>query len=359
MKTLEEARREIDEVDSEIAKLFERRMRAVEDVIAYKMDKGLPIFDENREKMVITKNLERIENPNYKPYFEEYLHASMEISKKYQRTFLEKKKVAYQGIEGAFSYLASSKLFPYEQLTSYQTFEQVVMAVEMGEMDYGILPIENSYTGEVGDVIDLLYTHEGVYISATLDFPINQNLLGIKSAKLEDIKSVYSHPQAISQCSLFLKGLQAKTIAHPNTALAAKYVADQNDKTIAAIASKETAKEYNLEILASDINNSKDNTTRFIVIQKTFAYSGNYFSILFSVEHESGALSKALDIIRKYGFNMESIRSRSTKSKSWEFYFYVEMSGKHEGENTRALLEELKETTKELRLLGWYDRKEA
>lgn len=358
MKTLEEARKIIDEVDSEIAKLFEKRMEAVESVIAYKIANQLPIFDEQREREVILKNVARIQTEKYKPYFEEYLHTSMEISKKYQRTFLEKKQIAYQGVEGAFSHLASNKLFLYEELTAYPTFEKVVEGVESGKCDYGILPLENSYTGEVGEVMDLLYSHKGVYISATLDLQVNQNLLGVKGAKLADIKQVYSHPQAISQCSLFLNGLQAETLPYPNTALAAKYVAELHDKSLGAVASSETANEYNLDILASDINNSKDNTTRFIVIKKDISYTGDYFSILFSVKHEAGALARVIDVIRKYGYSMESIRSRSTKHKSWEFYFYVEMSGKHESANTLLLLQELESVTKELRILGWYDRKE-
>ena len=358
MGKLDEARIVIDEVDSEIAKLFERRMKAVEDVIAYKIENNLPVFDEKREQIVIEKNVARIQNEVYKPYFEEYLHASMEISKKYQRTFVEKKKVAYQGVEGAFSHIASSTLFPYEELTSYQTFQQVFEAVEKGEMEYGIIPLENSYTGEVGDVFDLLYSYKNIYIVETLDLAVSQNLLGIKGSKLSDITSVYSHPQALSQCSLFLEGLQAKTVSYPNTALAAKYVSEQNNVSMAAIASKKTATEYGLDILVNDINNSKDNTTRFIVIKNKMSYNGHYFSILFSVEHEAGALAKVIDVIRKYGYNMESIHSRSTKHQSWQYYFYIEMSGSHESEKTRELLEELGNSTQVLRVLGWYDRKE-
>ena len=327
MGKLDEARIVIDEVDSEIAKLFERRMKAVEDVIAYKIENNLPVFDEKREQIVIEKNVARIQNEVYKPYFEEYLHASMEISKKYQRT-------------------------------SYPDFKAAYEAVEKGEMEYGIIPLENSYTGEVGDVFDLLYSYKNIYIVETLDLAVSQNLLGIKGSKLSDITSVYSHPQALSQCSLFLEGLQAKTVSYPNTALAAKYVSEQNNVSMAAIASKKTATEYGLDILVNDINNSKDNTTRFIVIKNKMSYNGHYFSILFSVEHEAGALAKVIDVIRKYGYNMESIHSRSTKHQSWQYYFYIEMSGSHESEKTRELLEELGNSTQVLRVLGWYDRKE-
>lgn len=355
MKTLlDEARIEIDDVDKQMAKLFERRMKAVEDVIKYKIENNKPIFDACREKNVIAKNVARIENDVYKPYYEEYINQMMRISKEYQRTFVEKRKVAYQGSIGAFSQIAATKLFENDDLCSYHSFEDVFKAVDDGEVSYGVIPFENSYTGEVGETLDLLYKYPNVYIEAMYDLKVNQNLLGIKGSKLEDIKEVYSHGQALSQCSLFLKGLQATRIPYLNTALAAKYVSEQGDKSKAAIASIETAKVYDLEVLEANIADSINNTTRFMVIQKSLKKQGNRFSLLFSVDHKAGSLADIMEVFKKEGFNLENIKSRSTKSGSWQYYFYVELVGNLADTSSERLIELLKEKVHNLRIIGTY-----
>ncbi len=356
MNELEEARLVIDRVDKEMAKLFEERMRAAEHVVNYKKEHNLPIFDSTREQAVVKKNLELINNDTYKPYYEEFIHSLMDISKEYQRTFIEKAKIGYQGVQGAFSQLAASHLFTYEELHSYQTFEDVFKAVNDGEMAYGVIPFENSYTGEVGETLDLLYKYPDVYISKMYDLKVNQNLLGVKGSTLEDIKEVYSHTQALNQCSLFLKGLDATRIPYLNTALAAKYVSEGNDKSKAAIASLETAKEYGLEILAENIANSEDNTTRFLVIEKVLHRSGNRFALEFSLDHKAGSLADIMIIFKNKGFNLESIKSRPTKMGSFQYYFYVELVGELASEASQDLIKELEEQTHNLRIVGTYSK---
>ena len=354
MKTLDEARVEIDAIDEQIANLFERRMKAVEDVVAYKKANGLEIFDGAREAIVIKKNVERIQKEELKPYFEDFLIHMMRISKDYQRTFVEPRKIGYQGVKGAFSQIAASHLFTYDYLQEYPTFANVFEAIERGDIDYGVIPFENSYTGEVGDTFDLLYTHEGVYIEKMYDLKVNQNLLGVKGAKREDIQEVYSHPQGLSQCSLFLSGLGAKQVPYANTALAAKHISEMNDKHMGAIASLETAQAYNLDVLASDIANSVDNTTRFMVIQKQLKKHGNRFALLFNVDHHAGSLAEILDIMKQKGFNLENIRSRSTKKGNFQYYFYVELVGNLESKESEELINELNKKVHNLRIVGTY-----
>lgn len=356
MNELEEARLIIDRVDKEMAKLFEERMQAAEHVVHYKKEHDLPVFDSSREQAVVEKNLKLIQNENYKPYYEEFIHAMMDISKEYQRTFVEKAKVGYQGTLGAFSQIAASSLFAYEDLHSFQTFEEIFQAVNTGEMAYGVIPFENSYTGEVGETLDLLYKYPDVYISKMYDLKVNQNLLGVKGSSIEDIKEVYSHTQALNQCSLFLKGLNVTRIPYLNTALAAKYVSECGDKSKAAIASLETAKEYGLEVLADSIANSEDNTTRFMVIEKVLRTSANRFALEFSLDHKAGSLADIMIIFKNKGFNLESIKSRPTKMGSFQYYFYVELVGTLESEASQDLIKELDEQTHNLRIVGTYSK---
>lgn len=354
MKTLDEARIEIDAVDKEMAALFERRMKAVEAVIQYKIANNKPIFDSTREKEVVAKNVARINNEVYKPYYEDYINEMMRISKEYQKTFVEKRKIAYQGSVGAFSQIAASKLFNDEELISYHSFEDVFKAVENGDVAFGVIPFENSYTGEVGETLDLLYKYPNVYIKDMYDLPVNQNLLGLKGSSIKHIKEVYSHGQALSQCSLFLKGLDATLIPYVNTALAAKYISEQQDTSKAAIASIETAKAYGLEVLAENICDSANNTTRFMIIQKNLYKQGNRFSLLFSVDHKAGSLADILEVFKQEGFNLENIKSRSTKMGGWQYYFYVELVGNLSDEESSKLLDLLKDKVHNLRIIGTY-----
>ncbi len=357
MTKLEEARKKINEIDQQMANLFEARMRAVEDVIQYKKEHHLPILDTNREQFVIAHNLQYIKEEKYKSSYQTFIQDLMATSRKYQNQILCENKVGYQGIEGAFSYFATKKIFPNYQYKNYPSFQSLCNAVENEKIKYAVIPFENSYTGEVGEVLDLLMEHS-IYINNIYDLPISQNLLGVKGATIKDIEKVYSKDQAIEQSQLFLKGRGWETIPYPNTAMAAEYVARCKDKAKAAIAAKENAEVYGLEIIEENINTNKDNTTRFIIVSKDMNHTHDRIALAFITNHEAGALAKAMNIIASAGFNMESIKSRPVKYSSWEYYFYIEIDGHMQDQNVHVLLDELANVCKKVKVLGTYHSKQ-
>lgn len=355
MNDLMIAREKINQIDQAMAELFEQRMQAVEDVVSYKIQHGMEVLDPSREQAILNKNVHYIKKEEYRLYYEQFMKDVMKISRSYQNMVMNQDQVAYAGVQGAFSHLAAKELFPNSTLVHYQTFEEVVKAVLEEKVSYGVLPFENSFTGEVGDTLDLCY-QEPIYIGQMFDLKVNQNLLGVKGSKLEDIKQVYSHPQAISQSSLFLKGRDWEVIPYPNTALAAKYIADTQDVSKAAIASSQTAEIFHLDVLEKKINTSQDNTTRFVVIQKNLCQQGNRFNILFTTKHNAGALASVMRIIADAGFNLESIRSRSLKDTPWEYYFYIEVVGDLMCEKAQKLIQQLKEACDYVKVLGNYKK---
>lgn len=355
MNQLDEARLKINEVDKKIAALFEERMNAVEEVVAYKIENNMQVLDASREKELIQKNMNYIKNEKYKNSYSKFMNEVLKISRNYQQKIINKEKIGYGGTIGAFSHIATMNLFPNYEYISYPTFEEVVKAVEKETISYGVIPFENSYTGEVVETSDLLRDHN-VYIHDMYDLKITQNLLGVKDAKFSDIKKIYSHPQALSQCSLFLKGRDIELIPYPNTALAAQYVSEMQDKSIAAIASKETAELFHLNVIEENINTSTENTTRFIVIHKELKEEGNMFQMLFTVKNETGMLANAMNCIAKYEFNMKSIKSRAILNQPWSYYFHVEIEGELKSERASKMLAELNENCSEVKILGAYQR---
>ncbi|MGN1344884.1 MAG: bifunctional chorismate mutase/prephenate dehydratase [Traorella sp.] len=351
MNQLEKARQQINDIDEKIAHNFECRMKAVEDVIAYKIEHQLPIFDSKREEEVLQRNLDRIESEALKPYYRDMLIQMMRISKEYQNAILNQGIYGYQGIQGAFSQIATSQLFPSGKQKNYGKFEDVVLGVINHEVEKGVLPFENSTTGEVGEVLDLLYRYD-VKITSFYDLKVDQNLMGIKGSKLSDIKKVYSKLQAIEQCYDVLKNYDFECIPYANTALAAKYVSELNDKTVGAIAAKESAEMYGLDILIPNINMSSDNVTRFIVIENTLPKESDLIMAMFTVNHESGALAKIMQIIANYQLNMTSLKSRACKDKSWQYYFYVEIEGNINHEHIKQCFNECQEHCEEFKVIG-------
>ncbi|MEG1527322.1 MAG: bifunctional chorismate mutase/prephenate dehydratase [Erysipelotrichaceae bacterium] len=355
MDQLKAAREKINEVDAQMAKLFVERMQAVKEVIDYKKEHNLEILDTSREQEVIRNNLKLIDDEELKDYYEAYLKELMMLSKQYQRTLVDDIVVAYQGVKGAFSHIAATSLFHNNKCVAIESFDEVFQKVDQGECTYGVIPFENSYTGEIGEVLDLLLKYD-VHINRMYDLKIEQNLLGTIDSKLEDIKQVYSKDQAIYQSKQFLNGRGFELIAYPNTALAAKFVSEQKDKHKAAIASIETAKLYGLKVLAQHINTSNENTTRFIVISKEKITSGTSFNLLFTLHHNVGTLAKIMEMIAEKGFNMESIKSRSLHNKPWEYYFYVELAGDALSSKSSELFECLKANCEMFKLLGSYTK---
>ena len=355
MDKLIECRKKIDEIDKKMAELFQDRMKVVESVAQYKIDNHIEVLDGDREKEVVDKNLKYISDEKYIQIYKEYIINLMDISKAYQKVIINKDVIGYPGIIGAFSHIAANSLFPYHKMRAYTTFEDVVKAVIKGDVTFGVIPFENSYTGEVGEVSDLLKENE-VFINRTFDLKIDQNLLGIKGSHIADIKGVYSHPQAISQSRLFLKGRGYDVIAYPNTAIAARYVSESNDKTKAAIASKETAKIYGLEILAENINTSDTNTTRFIVISKKYSEKGEYFQLLFTVKNRPGELADVINIIASHGFNMENLKSHAISNQPWSYYFHVEIKAELDSKESKDMIEDIRSHCEDMKILGGYDK---
>ena len=352
---LEEARRIINEVDAQMAELFTRRMRAAEMVFEHKKEFGLPILDQKREDAVIEKNAALIENDIYKEYYIDYLKHLMSISRAYQYRMQSGLKIAYSGVEGGFAHIAAGKIFPEGNRISYSDFKAAYNSVVYGECDVAVLPIENSYAGEVGQTMDLIFSGT-LYINGIYELEIHQNLLGLPDATVEDIQKVVSHPQALSQCHDYIKLRGFETEESNNTALAAKAVAQAKDKTFGAIASAETAALYGLKVIEPNINKSGENTTRFVVLSKVRANSPALSNtvLMFSVKHEAGSLANAIGIIGQYGYSMTALRSRPMKKHSWQYYFYVEICGSVSGENGQNMLEELGEVCDQLKVAGTF-----
>ncbi|MBR4768830.1 MAG: bifunctional chorismate mutase/prephenate dehydratase [Lachnospiraceae bacterium] len=266
------------------------------------------------------------------------------------------KKIAYSGIPGAYAHIASEKIFPEAEYVSFPSFGSVYEAVTKGECDHGVLPIENSFAGDVAQVMDLLYFGT-LYIAGIYEMPIVHHLLGIPGTELAKIDKVLSHPQALDQCREYIHKGGFVQHAATNTAVAAKEVSDRKDPTLAAIASRETAEIYGLKILDKKINEKDDNMTRFVVISRekeALINKREAFSLILTVKNEAGAFAKAITTIGELGFNMRAIRSRPAKSLAWSYYFYIEGEGDLDGENGPRMLKELKDNCEVIRVLGNY-----
>lgn len=352
MSNLQDAREKINKIDEKMLELFKERMEVASEVARFKKENNIPIFDEKREQEIIDKNTELLNNPDLKAEYKNFIQALMNSSKLYQRKIVYGNTVGYQGIEGAFSHMAASQLFEGTTLKSYNSFNDVLEAIENAEIECGVLPIENSTNGEVGEVMDGLFKHNNLYINAYYDQKIDQNLVVIPGTRIEDIEHVYSHSQAIGQCSSYLKSRNFEIHQYSNTAKAAEFVKESNSRTIAAIASKKTAELYGLEILESNINNSDLNTTRFAVVSRLSTSNGNKFGLFFTVQNSAGSLAKAIEVISNTGMNMTCLRSRSMKDLPWEYYFYAEITG--DIDEAKDMLDELEKVCSSVRVVGSY-----
>lgn len=358
MDKLQEARLQINEIDKKMAQLFEERMQAAKMIAEYKKERGLQIYDAQRERAVIEKNAAYIKDYNVRSYYVKFLGDEMAVSKQYQEHIISGAKIAYSGIEGAYANIAAKKIFPYGRALSYPDFRAAYEAVENGDCDCCVLPIENSYAGEVGQVMDMMF-QGSLYVNGIYTLHITHNLLGVEGASLKDIKTVVSHPQALAQCTDYIRKNGYQTIEYANTAKAAKAVKEGGDKSIAAIASAETARLYGLTVLDHDINESAVNSTRFAVLSrvenKQVNTSGDSrFMLMFTVKNEAGALAQALNVLSSYGFNMRALRSRPMKDLAWEYYFYIEAEGDETGQNGSDMLRHLALHCDMLKVVGHY-----
>ena len=355
---LDKARREINEVDAEMAALFVRRMRAAECVAAYKKERALPILDAEREEAVVQRNAKLIEDETLRSYYVNFIRNNMKVSRAYQESLMQGMRVAYCGTEGAFAHIAAGKMYPSAQRVPFGDFKSAYRAVEAGECDVAVLPIENSYNGEVGQVTDLMFSGS-LYVSEIMELAVSHDLLVVPGTKKEDIREVVSHPQALGQCAEYLRGNGWQTAEYSNTALAARYVSKRGDKSVAAIASEEAASVFGLEVLERNINASRSNTTRFAAFSRVESRRhskrmGEHFILLFTVKNEAGALAKAMDVIGRFGFNLRTLRSRPMKELLWQYYFYVEAEGDVYTEAGEWMMRELSFFCDKLKLAGTY-----
>lgn len=361
MNELEQARKIINEVDKEMASLFEKRMEAAQLVAKYKKERGLSILDATREKEIIKNNSKYIQDNEIKEYYVKFLEYNMALSRNYQSRLNDGMKVAYSGVEGAFAYIAAKKMFPEAVLIPYSSFEDAYKATEVGNCDVCVLPIENSFAGDVGTVMDLIFSGS-LYINQVTDLAVVHNLLANEGATLETIKQVVSHPQALSQCNNYISKHNYEQRPYTNTALSAKLVKESGSLEIAAIASDETAKIFGLKILESGINESRNNTTRFAAFSRVqnenaskMRKMNDHFIMVFTVKNEAGALAKTLDIIGAHGFNMRNLRSRPMKELMWSYYFYIEADGNINTQDGKDMLRELGATCDKFKLAGTYN----
>jgi len=351
------AREMIDSADREMAAAFKKRMEAAVMVSAYKREHGLPILDAEREKAVLAKHTAYLDSETLQPYFMELLRDCMALSRAYQQKLGEGFTVAYSGVEGAYAAIASERIFPKASYMPCTSFDEAYEAVKDGRADCCVLPIENSYAGEVGQVNDLMFSGP-LFVSGVYDMPICHHLVGVPGASLNDVRKVISHPQALSQCTDYIAEHQFETVQASNTARAARTVAEMSDPSLAAIASAETARLYGLTILASHINASAANTTRFAVFTRSKRESSDKdkrFILLFTVSNTAGSLAEALAVIGRHGYNLRVLRSRPQKKEPWQYYFYCEVEGNSESETGKAMLKELSDHCEMLKVAGQFE----
>lgn len=353
MEQLKNARKEIERIDAQMAKLFEERMKAAEQVAEYKKINSLQIEDKAREEALIKKNTEFV-SFDYHPYYKSFLSGLIEESKKYQKFLLDGMTIAYSGVEGAFAHLAAKRIFNAGKTVAHPNFDSAYRAVEDGECDCAVLPIENSYAGDVDSVLDLAY-RGSLHIAGIYDMPLSQSLLAKKGVTIEEIREVQSHPQALSQCMPYLKSKGWKLTQAVNTAIAAKEVVESDRRDVAVVAAREAAEIYGLSVLEGDINENKNNTTRFAVFtraQREVNPEDKHFVLMFTTKNEPGSLGKAISVISENEINLKCLKSRPTGNENWAYYFYTEGEGNINSESGNKMLKSLNEVCESVRLLG-------
>lgn len=368
---LEQIRQQINQTDEQLSHFFSQRMDLVAHVAKIKEEAGLPVYDPAREKQVLDR-VSKAAGEEKGPYLRRVYQSLMDASKDYERDLMKERspapvdfqgtfplhpKVACQGVPGAFSGEAGRCMFPDGELIFVPTWEEAFQKVSLGECDFAALPVENSLTGSVGQVYDLLLQYR-LTISRACRLPVEQNLLAMPGATLDDITEIYSHPQGLAQCKKFCASLaQARTIPMENTAAAAKMVAALGDIHKAAIASSYCAKIYGLQILASNIQTAAYNTTRFVAVsQKSFRSEHfNKISLVFSLPHQPGALNQLLSQFAALELNLTKIESRPVSGKSFEYYFYLDFSGNTSSSQIQQLIDRLSQELPAFTFLGNYE----
>ncbi|QNL44303.1 bifunctional chorismate mutase/prephenate dehydratase [Oscillibacter hominis] len=374
---IQELRAGIDAVDNQIRDLFTQRMDLSSQIADYKRSNKLPILDRTREREILAR-LTADQDPDLANYTRMLFKTLFDMSRAYQsarmgesqqleeqiksaleaspRKLPQNVTVACQGVEGAYSQIACDKLFASAGVMFMDSFEGVARAVGSGLCDYGILPIENNLYGSVNEVYDLMRKHS-FYIVRSIKLRINHSLVVKPGTTDGDIREIFSHEQAIGQCSEFLKKYpNAKVTICENTAMAAKHVAQSDRSDVAAICSAECSELYGLKQLHRDIQNSDNNYTRFICIAKDLQIleGVNKVSILFRVPHRPGSLYEVLSTFATVGVNVSKLESRPIPGHDFDFLFYADVDADCREEQTVKMLCDLTRCTEEMTFLGAY-----
>lgn len=376
MESLQELRLKLDEVDGQIVRLYEERMNICEKVGEYKIQAGRKVLDRQREKEKLQAVEEMATSPFNKKGIQELYEQLMSMSRKLQYQKLVEAgalgrlpfigidtldagaaRIVFQGTEGAYGQAAMKAYFG-EDVNSYhvRTFRDAMEAIEEGAADFAVLPIENSSAGAVNEVYDLLVEFENYIVGETI-IPITHTLAGLKESSLSDIEKVYSKAEALMQTSHFLgEHGDWQQISVANTAIAAKKILEEQDKTQAAVCSAYAAEVYGLKVLCEGINDEKNNSTRFIIVtnQKVFLKGASKISICFELPHESGSLYHLLSHFIYNDLNMTRIESRPVEGKSWEYRFFIDFEGNLEDAAVKNAIRGLREESRGLKILGNY-----
>ncbi len=376
MEDLLKLRDEIDEIDSEIVALYERRMKIAEGVARFKIETGKKVFDKEREVSKLNTLAKKASSDFTRVGIVELFEHIMAVSRKRQYQLLTENglveepelesvndfafsnaRIVFQGVEGAYSQQAMTEYFGRECDSFHvETWKDAMNAIKNNEADFAVLPIENSTAGIVSENYDLLVEYDN-YIVGEQVIQIKHALLGRPEAELSDITTVYSHPQALMQCSEFLyEHNEWEKISLKNTAVSAKKVMEDNNNSYAAIASTLTAELYGLKVLDDNISNTQNNATRFIIVtnKKICAKTANKVSICFEIAHESGSLYHMLSHFIYNNINMTNIHSRPIKGKNWEYRFFVDFDGRLDDTGVINALRGIKEEATSMKILGTY-----
>ena len=373
---LQEIREQLDQIDRKLVELFEERMRLSGDVAQFKIQTGKAVYDGEREKQKLGAVRDLAHGEFNQQAVGELFSQIMTISRRYQYQILAEYgkrgdtgfceveelnrkgvRVVYQGVEGAYSHAAALKFFGEEvEIYHVPTWEDAMQEVEEGRAVYAVLPIENSSAGAVSDNYDLLVKYNN-YIVGEVLLTVNHALLGLPGAELEEIRTVYSHPQALMQSSVYLNSNRKwRQVSVVNTAVAAKKVLEDQDRTQAAVASETAGRLYGLKVLKSGINHNKNNTTRFIVLANRPIYrkGAGKASICFELPHKSGSLYNMLGNFIFNNVNMVMIESRPIPGRNWEYRFFVDIEGSLGDAPVRNALMGIEKEAVNMRILGNY-----
>lgn len=377
MANLDEIRKEIDETDAALIELFKKRMSLADRVAATKIVNFAPIYRADREKAMlenVAASLPEELSAKGKSFLSSLILLSREkqyaayisggavpksITPFLTSTPIKHDRICYYGEDGSWSNLAAKEFSPDADLYGMPSFSDVFREVCEGRADAGVLPIENSTAGSIREVYDLLSKHN-TFISSSLTLEIKYCLACAGGADKTTVKKVFSHVQSLSQCQEYIEKHGYAAEPFNNTAGAAKYVRDKNNPEYAALCNAIAVKEYGLNVIESDICDEQSNTTRFIVITRLpcIADDADIISIKFSVDHESGSLSKVLDSFRDLDININKLESRPIPNEKFRYSFYLDFSGRLDDRNVWALLLMLENELKELKVLGNYKIKD-